>query len=106
MPTQSRRDEKQAAALQAIAKGHTITAAARIAGVDRQTIYNWMQDSTFSTAVRDAEDSAAALHEAVVLESDDWRARMAVLERRRRADWAKAEVVDHSGEVTVKVVRE
>lgn len=55
----------QRAALDALAQGHSISAAARMAGVDRSTIHRWLRKpGAFSDAVVDA--SAASLKAAAI----------------------------------------
>ena len=45
----------QAQVIAALAQGRTVTAAAQTAGVHRNTIYNWLNEPLFKTAVEDAE---------------------------------------------------
>ncbi len=108
MPTQSRRDEKKARVLELIGEGLTIIGAAGLAGIDRQTIYNWRDaDSAFSAALREAEDRAQGIHESRIVRAgaEDWRASKAWLERRRASDWGRVERVEQSGSIEVVVRR-
>lgn len=45
---------KQKKFLEAYAKGSSISAAARVAGVERMTVYNWKEDETFLSLFNDA----------------------------------------------------
>jgi hypothetical protein len=57
----------QAQVVAALAQGRTVTAAAQDAGVHRNTIYNWLDEPAFKTAVEEAE------HEYVAILSDGMR---------------------------------
>lgn len=53
--TDSQLNPKQIKALAALLTGKTRIEAAKAAGVSRQTITNWLQDSTFRQALADGE---------------------------------------------------
>lgn len=93
----TRRDVTQTRYLDAIRLGMTHEAASAHAGVTRSTSWRWREDETFAALYMRAEDEAAARHERAVIEAEDWRAHMAWLERRRRADWGKSEKVEVAG---------
>src|ERR1700730_8698501 len=57
----------QAQVVAALAQGRTVTAAAQGAGLHRNTIYNWLHEPAFKTAVEEAE------HEYVAILSDGMR---------------------------------
>lgn len=92
-----RRDVTQTRYLDAIRLGMTHEAASAYAGVSRITSWRWRREETFATLYMRAEDEAAARHEMAVIEAEDWRAHMAWLERRRKADWGKNEKLEVSG---------
>jgi hypothetical protein len=51
----------QAQVIAALAQGRTVTAAAKNADVHRNTIYNWLNDPAFKTAVEGAESEYVAI---------------------------------------------
>ena len=51
----------QAQVIAALAQGRTVTAAAQTAGVHRNTIYNWLNEPLFKTAVEEAEAEYVAI---------------------------------------------
>jgi hypothetical protein len=51
----------QAQVIAALAQGRTVTAAAQDADVHRNTIYNWLNDPAFKTAVEGAESEYVAI---------------------------------------------
>ena len=51
----------QAQVIAALAQGRTVTAAAQNAGVHRNTIYNWLNEPAFKTAVEGAEAEYVAI---------------------------------------------
>jgi transposase-like protein len=57
----------QAHVVAALAQGRTVTAAAQAAGINRNTIYNWLDQPEFKTAVEAAE------HEYVAILTDGMR---------------------------------
>jgi hypothetical protein len=57
----------QAQVVAALAQGRTVTAAAQGAGLNRNTIYNWLHEPVFKTAVDEAQ------HEYIAILSDGMR---------------------------------
>lgn len=51
---------QQRQALAAMLQAGSLTEAAKIAGVNRVTLYRWMADPTFAAALREAESEALA----------------------------------------------
>src|ERR1700688_2604653 len=51
----------QAQVLAALAQGRTVTAAAHDAGLHRNTIYNWLNEPEFKTAVDEAQREYVAI---------------------------------------------
>jgi phage terminase small subunit len=51
----------QAQVVAALAQGRTVTAAAQDAGLNRNTIYNWLHDPEFKTAVEEAQREYVAI---------------------------------------------
>jgi hypothetical protein len=51
----------QAHVIAALAQGRTVTAAAQTAGLHRNTIYNWLNEPIFKTAVEEAESEYVAI---------------------------------------------
>ena len=93
-------DAKREKLLQALAQGHTRQTAAFIAGVHRDTVTDWAREgSEYAERIRDAEIAALAVAEASLQAAvqDDWRAALAVLERRSRTEWGKNQQVELSG---------
>lgn len=102
--------ERRKAIIEALERGNTLTHAAALAGVSRETIYDWLQKGDkatdpASTYKRFAEDVARA--NALVADHaigkitsampDDWRAAMTFLERRFPDEYAKRERHEVSG---------
>ena len=90
------RAHKQAKLLDALRGGSTRTAAARYAGVDRDTFYDWLADSTFSDAVAQAETAPQVGCAAAIVRASqkDWRAGAWWLERRYPASWREIKQLD------------
>ena len=84
---------KRAELLPLLAKGLTRQTAAKRIGVDINTLTAWSRIPEYSEAMRDAELAPMAVAEEVIQEaitvSRDWRAALAYLERRLKAEWAK-----------------
>lgn len=83
---------KMAQVLIALGKGHTRTAAAALAGIHRQRLYDWVnRDPEFAEACDIAEATAEAqvaeAFQVAALNPADHRAALAWLEHRRRVDW-------------------
>ena len=51
----------QAQVIAALAQGRTVTAAAQTAGLDRNTIYNWLHEPAFKTVVDEAQREYVAI---------------------------------------------
>ena len=85
---------KKQALLQALRNGHTRTDAAGLAGIHKDTLYEWLKrDPSFSDEVLRAELSAVDYHLGCWRDGakDDWRASMEYLARRRPDDYARKE---------------
>jgi len=110
---------RRAAVVEALGKGHGLSTAAGIAGIDRRTLYNWLNrgdknpEGTYGQFARDcaeAEAKAADVAIGAIAKAmpDDWRAAMEYLSRRRPDEWGKAErheVTGKAGEpIKVEVV--
>src|SRR5258708_3017541 len=80
---------KQEKLLSALRGGNTRKAAIDYAGIDKQTLYNWLADSTFFDLVRAAEAAPEITCASSMINAakKDWRAAEAWLKRRRPADW-------------------
>lgn len=62
---------QQRQALEALLQAGSLTDAAKQAGVNRVTLYRWLQDATFQAALRSAESEAlAALSRRLVVMGD------------------------------------
>jgi hypothetical protein len=93
----------------ALRKGNTRTCAANLAGITRETFYQWLEGNlAFSDAVTRAEAEAEDRYvEAVDKASDaDWRAAAFWLERRRHGEWMKREEQQHTGRGGGKIIVE
>jgi hypothetical protein len=51
----------QAQVIAALAQGRTVTAAAQVAGLHRNTIYNWLHEPEFKTAADEAQSEYVAI---------------------------------------------
>lgn len=90
--TETLRNGKRKAVLEALAAGNTRRAAARLAGIDSSTLYAWMKaDPALSSAVESAE--AGAEREAVAAVKaafgESWQAAAWFLERRYPAEYGR-----------------
>lgn len=94
--------------LEALRTGHSLTSAAALAGITRQTLYNWLargekspdgQYGRFAqdVAVASAESADAAIKSVTGAFEDDWRAAMEFLSRRFPDEWGKRERHEVSG---------
>lgn len=72
MPKRDKLTKKQALAAQALADPtvKTVTEVARIAGVDRKSVYNFLQNSTFQEAVETMKDGFTKKLKALGLDED------------------------------------
>lgn len=95
--------------LAALARTGNWTASARAAGIDRQTAYNYRhKNPTFAAECEAAIAEALEVLEARLwdvasrdpADGGDWRATLAVLERRDPDKWAAAQKLHHSGKLT------
>jgi len=86
----------KASCIDAIRAGNTRTAAARYAGIDDVTFYRWLnKDRQFRSDIEKAEATAEVAHVANVLQASNngsWQASAWWLERRRRADYGRADI--------------
>jgi hypothetical protein len=107
----SAKDRKQAKKiiLECIEKSNSITTACKVARISRETFYEWIKsDGSFAAEV-DAADGRA---EAELVETVSgagpmhWGAAAWILERRWAGTWGRKEEVDHSGGITIKIVRD
>ncbi len=103
--------------VQAIRSGNYANVAARYAGIDEKTYYNWLQRGEregsgiyfqFLQSVKKAESDAEvqAVAEIRLAARENWQAGMTWLERRFPDRWGRRERVEHSGGVVVKIVDE
>ena len=84
------------ALLVALRAGNTREAAAGHAGIDRTTLYRWLErDPALRTRVEKAEADAEVRFEAQVAQGagDDWRAAAWWLERRRPKSYGRAQAI-------------
>lgn len=85
--------------------GDTRNCARALAGISKQTFYNWLADPTFLDAVEKAEAVAERRFRRIVAKSaikdKQWTSAAWWLERRRREDYARIDGlrVDHSGNI-------
>lgn len=97
-------DERRELCLKALAMGYTRTAACAAAGIDKQTFYNWLSNSTDSTQghgspesfaqlVEQAEARAQGRAETIIVSriSEDPSLAWRWLRRHRRRDWGDPE---------------
>ena len=102
---------------EALRKGHYVKEACALAGISVASFYTWKKRgdageepfAAFTEAVEEAEAEAieyllTTIHDAA---GDDWKAALAILERRNKA-WARQEKVELSGDenqpVKIKLV--
>jgi transposase len=103
-----------------ITEGNTLKIASALAGVEEQTIFNWMERGQregsgeyfeFFESLTRAKASAQQLAVKALVSAfgDDWRAAMEYLARRAPEDWAKKDNLKveakHEGEIVIKVKR-
>ena len=78
-----------------IAKGNTLKAAAAAEGISERTIYRWRNEKP---QFQEMVDQAVAVSEArlvqKITQSEDWRAALAILERRFPQTWAKKDHIE------------
>jgi len=78
-----------------IAKGNTLRAAAAAEGISERTIHRWKNEKPH---FKEMVDQAVAVSEArlvqKITQSDDWRAALAILERRFPQTWTKKDHID------------
>lgn len=94
--------------LQHLARGLTRRAAAAMVGIDEHTVRRWeTSDDQYAQRIHAAEALACAVMEERLhaASQDDWRAALAYLERRDRAQWGRQVAVENSGELRVTIVR-
>ena len=104
MPRSKFTAARRKAILEALRKGHTLTHAAALAGVDRDTVYDWLargakaadEDSEyrkFAEAYLKANAAIAdfAIEKIKAAMPDDWRAASTFLERRFPDEYGKRE---------------
>lgn len=110
--------ETQSRIVQAIRGGNYIEVAARYAGIDPVTFWNWMKRGetgeepflNFFNAIKDAEalSEAEAVAQVRLASRDpkNWAAGMTWLERRFQQRWSRTDRQEHSGEVKIVMVDE
>jgi hypothetical protein len=96
--------ERRATILEALRNGATRSAVAAVAGVHRDTFYDWLKASpTFSTEVHAAEGEAEQALARVIMTAasidGDWRAAEALLKRRFPDDWGDRVTHDVDGDI-------
>ena len=87
----------------ALGTGCTREAAARHAGIDRTTLYRWLErDAAIRTRVEKAEADVEVRLAAQIVQAapDDWRAAAWLLERRRPAGYGRAQAAAAAGAMT------
>lgn len=78
-----------------ISNGNTLKAAAVAEGVTERTFHRWKKEKPeFQEMVNQAVAVSEARLVQKITQSEDWRAALAILERRFPASWAKREKVD------------
>lgn len=95
--TETLRNGKKKAVLEALRQGHTRRAACRLVGISYQSLYNWLcDDLTLLDAVEKAEAEAERYYLDVIREAakENWQAAAWYLERRRRDDYGRNETLN------------
>ena len=78
-----------------ISNGNTLKAAAAAEGVSERTFHRWKKDKPeFEEMVNQAVAVSEARLVQKMTQSEDWRAALAILERRFPESWSKREKVD------------
>ncbi len=78
-----------------ISNGNTLKAAAAAEGVSERTLHRWKKDKPeFEEMVNQAVAVSEARLVQKISQSDDWRAALAILERRFPEPWTNREKVD------------
>lgn len=106
----------------ALGVGLSLPAAASLAGVSSSTVYGWLRRGKaskgggYSGFVKEVEKALArfeARNAAIINQGareGDWKAALALLERRRPESWAKTEKHEHTGKdgapVRYEIIRE
>lgn len=87
---------KQEKLLSALRGGNTRKAAIEYAEIDKQTFYNWLEDSTFFDSVQTAEvaPEITCASSIITAAKKDWRAAAWWLERRRSANWKEIKQIE------------
>lgn len=97
------------AIIEALGRGHPLRTAAAMAGVDRSTVYDWLErgekagpDSAYRRFYEDVERAQATVVDTALAHirdamPDDWRAAMTYLERRFPDEFTKRERREISG---------
>lgn len=93
--------ERVTAILSDLRNGCTRTAAAECNGIQRETLYDWMERyPTFLTQVQMAESDAERAMTDIVRNAasgGDWKAALEWLKRRRPDDWSEVQKQEISG---------
>ena len=95
--------------VKAVRAGNYFEAAAQAAGISESTLYRWLQRGAeekqgiyhdFREAVRRAEAESEVHAVALIRKamSDDWRAALALIERRHPERWRRRETTELTGE--------
>jgi hypothetical protein len=90
-------DPRVVTLLNAISLGNSRTDAAAFAGIHRDTLYDWLQNPTFSDALEKAEAEAkvrAVSHIIRAAQGGTWQAAAWWLERRYPKEFGRREQVD------------
>lgn len=101
--------ELQERIVQAVRAGNHFEAAARSAGIAQSTFYRWLERgaeeddgaySDFRAALRRAEAESEVHAVAVIRKAmtDDWRAALALIERRYPERWRRQQTTELAGE--------
>lgn len=104
-----RTPEREARLYEALRAGNTRRAACAYAGIDQDTLANWMRKfSDFSEAIEKAESDAEIRNVAIIQKaaSDTWQAAAWWLERRRPADFRQRQEMTGADGGPLKIVVE
>lgn len=104
-----RTPEREARLMEALRAGNTRRASCAYAGIDQDTLANWMRKfSDFSDAIEKAEADAEIRNVAIIQKaaSESWQAAGWWLERRRPADYRQRQELTGADGGPLKIVVE
>jgi hypothetical protein len=102
-------EQRTEALLQSLRAGASRQRAAALAGIHRDTLYEWMkQDPAFSDAIEKAEGDAEVRNVAIIQRAADttWQAAAWWLERKHKAEWSSRIEQTGADGAPVKVIVE